>query len=208
MEQFELCHPTQCAKCPWKCSTNPYDIPNYDIEQHKALESTIATDLEYEFKSMSALPTRFLSNFYKIENMNNESERKNVTFVYAGRRRELHVYYELLNTVIGDERAFKTALFTDKTIGCTFDLEEGGKNVYCNSKQRGSFKDFENRQSLVQEWRLEDSLVAKSERAKKDLKEIHRYESFRNFKNWYQTKSPIEQQYLLSDLVTFLNNKA
>lgn len=33
----------QCAKCPWKKSTNPHDIPNgYSVEKHQALECTIA----------------------------------------------------------------------------------------------------------------------------------------------------------------------
>ena len=33
----------QCAKCPWKKSTDPFDIPNgYDPEKHAALERTIA----------------------------------------------------------------------------------------------------------------------------------------------------------------------
>jgi len=33
----------QCAKCPWKTSTNPYDIPRgYSREKHLALKSTIA----------------------------------------------------------------------------------------------------------------------------------------------------------------------
>jgi len=33
----------QCAKCPWKTSTDPYDIPNgYCEGKHAALESTIA----------------------------------------------------------------------------------------------------------------------------------------------------------------------
>ena len=33
----------QCAKCPWKVSTNPHDIPNgYCPGKHKALKSTIA----------------------------------------------------------------------------------------------------------------------------------------------------------------------
>lgn len=33
----------QCAKCPWKKSVNPHDIPNgYDVDKHKALERTIA----------------------------------------------------------------------------------------------------------------------------------------------------------------------
>ncbi len=33
----------QCAKCPWKKSTDPHDIPNgYDVEKHKDLKNTIA----------------------------------------------------------------------------------------------------------------------------------------------------------------------
>lgn len=34
----------QCEKCPWKVSTNPYDIPNgYSEERHEGLRCTIAT---------------------------------------------------------------------------------------------------------------------------------------------------------------------
>lgn len=33
----------QCAKCPWKVSTNPHDIPHgYCEKKHAALSSTIA----------------------------------------------------------------------------------------------------------------------------------------------------------------------
>jgi hypothetical protein len=33
----------QCAKCPWKVSTNPHDIPNgYSVARHEALACTIA----------------------------------------------------------------------------------------------------------------------------------------------------------------------
>jgi len=33
----------QCAKCPWKVSTDPHDIPNgYNVEKHRALKNTIA----------------------------------------------------------------------------------------------------------------------------------------------------------------------
>lgn len=33
----------QCDKCPWKVSTNPYDIPNgYDADLHRGLACTIA----------------------------------------------------------------------------------------------------------------------------------------------------------------------
>ena len=33
----------QCAKCPWKKSTNPYDIPDgYSLKAHKKLKSTIS----------------------------------------------------------------------------------------------------------------------------------------------------------------------
>jgi len=32
----------QCAKCPWKVSTNPHDIPWYDVRAHVDLAKTIA----------------------------------------------------------------------------------------------------------------------------------------------------------------------
>jgi hypothetical protein len=33
----------QCAKCPWKVSTDPHDIPDgYSEDQHRALSCTIA----------------------------------------------------------------------------------------------------------------------------------------------------------------------
>lgn len=33
----------QCEKCPWKTTTNPYDIPNgYCVSKHRALKRTIA----------------------------------------------------------------------------------------------------------------------------------------------------------------------
>lgn len=35
----------QCAKCPWKKSTDPHKIPNgYSVEKHRALSGTIAKD--------------------------------------------------------------------------------------------------------------------------------------------------------------------
>lgn len=38
----------QCDKCPWKKSTNPYDIPNgYSVENHLNLEVTIAKNLTW-----------------------------------------------------------------------------------------------------------------------------------------------------------------
>lgn len=42
-------HVVQCAKCPWKKSTNPFDIPDgYDEMLHKNLSCTIAKE-ENEF---------------------------------------------------------------------------------------------------------------------------------------------------------------
>lgn len=41
---FQLKRTKQCAKCPWKQSTDPMEIPDsYSIENHKALKNTIAT---------------------------------------------------------------------------------------------------------------------------------------------------------------------
>lgn len=40
----------QCAKCPWKVSTNPHDIPGgYDVEKHKHLANTIAEPGAFNF---------------------------------------------------------------------------------------------------------------------------------------------------------------
>jgi hypothetical protein len=49
MKNWKLNRTVQCAKCPWKCSTNPHDIPNnYDVEKHKNLDNTIAKDLDWD----------------------------------------------------------------------------------------------------------------------------------------------------------------
>ena len=44
MSLWRLKRTKQCAKCPWKVSVNPHDIPNGYCEiKHAALKSTIAT---------------------------------------------------------------------------------------------------------------------------------------------------------------------
>jgi len=43
MKKTKLTKEKQCAKCPWKKSTNPYDIPNgYSLIEHRKLQCTIA----------------------------------------------------------------------------------------------------------------------------------------------------------------------
>jgi hypothetical protein len=37
---------TQCAKCPWKVSTNNEEIPNYKKEKHENLGGTIWNDAD------------------------------------------------------------------------------------------------------------------------------------------------------------------
>ncbi len=45
MEKFNLKRTKQCAKCPWKKSTNPHDIPDgYKVDKHKNLSCTIAKE--------------------------------------------------------------------------------------------------------------------------------------------------------------------
>jgi hypothetical protein len=40
---WKLKRTRQCAKCPWKVSTDPFDIPDgYSVEKHAALACTIA----------------------------------------------------------------------------------------------------------------------------------------------------------------------
>lgn len=48
--KFELKRTIQCAKCPWKVSTNPNEIPDgYSVEKHKKLGETIAKDVMTSF---------------------------------------------------------------------------------------------------------------------------------------------------------------
>lgn len=45
MKNWKLKRTKQCAKCPWKKSTNPNDIPNgYSRELHQRLSDTIAVE--------------------------------------------------------------------------------------------------------------------------------------------------------------------
>lgn len=39
----------QCAKCPWKVTTNPFDIPDYCELKHHGLEKTIAKEGVFNF---------------------------------------------------------------------------------------------------------------------------------------------------------------
>lgn len=48
-EKFKLKRTIQCAKCPWKVSTNPHEIPDGYCEiKHKNLEDTIAKDTNFD----------------------------------------------------------------------------------------------------------------------------------------------------------------
>lgn len=50
MEKKKLTRTKQCAKCPFKVSTNPFDIPDgYEEERHKNLSCTIAKEGEIRF---------------------------------------------------------------------------------------------------------------------------------------------------------------
>lgn len=49
MEKKKLNRTVQCAKCPWKVSTNPFDIPDGYCEiKHQNLRSTIAKPASIE----------------------------------------------------------------------------------------------------------------------------------------------------------------
>ncbi len=47
MGKFELVRTVQCAKCPWKVSTNPFEIPDgYCPVKHQELSKTINPGIE------------------------------------------------------------------------------------------------------------------------------------------------------------------
>lgn len=49
-QKFKLKRTVQCAKCPWKVDTDPYEIPNDYCEiKHRNLKDTIATENDFGF---------------------------------------------------------------------------------------------------------------------------------------------------------------
>jgi hypothetical protein len=49
-EKFKLKRTIQCAKCPWKVDTDPYEIPDGYCEiKHKNLQDTIANENDFGF---------------------------------------------------------------------------------------------------------------------------------------------------------------
>ena len=74
---FKLKRTVQCAKCPWKVSTNPHDIPDgYSVEKHCALKDTIETGLESIYNSSNKVMACHHSNghdeMYCIGYLNNQ----------------------------------------------------------------------------------------------------------------------------------------
>lgn len=57
--KFNLNKTVQCAKCPWKVTVNPRDIPNDYCEiKHKGLKNTIA---EGDFEKQCSVPFRAMA---------------------------------------------------------------------------------------------------------------------------------------------------
>jgi hypothetical protein len=49
-EKFKLKRTVQCAKCPWKVDTDPYEIPDGYCEiKHRNLQDTIAKENDFGF---------------------------------------------------------------------------------------------------------------------------------------------------------------
>lgn len=53
---FRLKRTIQCAKCPWKVTTNPHEIPDgYSVDLHKGLACTISGGIESIGKPIKAM---------------------------------------------------------------------------------------------------------------------------------------------------------
>ena len=56
MTTWKLKRTKQCAKCPWKVSTNPHEIPDgYSEKAHCDLKRTIATDTSIKMGGMHVM---------------------------------------------------------------------------------------------------------------------------------------------------------
>ncbi len=75
---MKLIRTKQCAKCPWKVSTDPFDIPDgYCPNKHAALKDTIADEGEFFFphhtlKSMACHHSDGNDNMYCVGWLHNQ----------------------------------------------------------------------------------------------------------------------------------------
>ena len=129
-----------------------------------------------------------------------------IKIVYAGKRGNNYVFFKLDGVALAEKLIYKRKLFKTATIGLAYDCELIDSSIKFSANETGKYCDFDNRSKLVSQWRLEDSLVAKEEKDIKSIKDIHRYNDLNNFKTWFKTKSTIQRQFIVADLVTFLNN--
>lgn len=59
---WKLKRTRQCAKCPWKVTTNPHDIPHgYSEELHEGLAATIADESGNLTAFLSDAPLRIMA---------------------------------------------------------------------------------------------------------------------------------------------------
>ena len=73
--EFELTRTTQCAKCPWKVSTNPHDIPDGYCEiKHANLKNTIAKKevFSWQFKAMACHHSNGEDSMYCVGWLNHQ----------------------------------------------------------------------------------------------------------------------------------------
>ncbi len=56
VKKMKLTRTKQCAKCPWKTSTNPHEIPDgYCERKHANLKDTIAKEGEINFGTLKVM---------------------------------------------------------------------------------------------------------------------------------------------------------
>jgi len=100
MEKKELNRTKQCAKCPWKVSTDPYEIPNnYDVEKHEKLECTIAKNQQFggTLKAMACHESKDGEEDYCIGWLHNQLGEGNnvglrIKMLYYSNVREIQVF--------------------------------------------------------------------------------------------------------------------
>lgn len=105
MKTFELNRVHQCSKCPWKKSTNPYEIPNgYSVEKHKALKETVASYPLESLKQTKAMACHESENDYCLGYLMNQLGRGNnlrlrIKFIACSNIDQVQLYGEQHKTI-------------------------------------------------------------------------------------------------------------
>lgn len=141
-----------------------------------------------------------------MENTEQKQERIKSILVYAGREgKDSFRYFELRDNHVYNFGLYKKLLFKTKIIGACFDIEKEGESAFYNKNTKPQYLDFYDKENIISQWKIKDSLIIKNLKEKLDTQTINKFEPLKNFRSYFRTLDSVEKQVVLIDLIKYLN---